>query len=78
VATDGRYKVWLDLAGGAPRVFDLRIGEDTPAADYDRRAVNRLAAALRAWVEREEGSKRDANIRRAREHEAQLRALGYL
>jgi hypothetical protein len=78
VATDGRFKVWLDLAGGAPRVFDLRVGERAPATDFDRPAINRLAAALRAWIEREESGGSSDSVRRARETEAQLKALGYL
>lgn len=78
VASDGRYKVWLDLAGGPPRVYDLRIGEHTPAINPDRPAVNRLAQALREWIEREEGQTKDGNLRRARENEMQLKALGYL
>jgi arylsulfatase len=78
VASDGRYKLWLDLAGGPPRLYDLRLGETTPAKDVDRRAVARLRTALFAWLEKEEGGLQNENLRRAREGTAQLKALGYL
>ncbi len=78
VANDGRWKVRLDLAAGTASVYDLRIGEHAPATEFDRPAVTRLATALRAWIEQQEQGKQGDNLRRARETEAQLKALGYL
>jgi hypothetical protein len=78
VASDGRYKLWLDLAGGPPRVYDLRLGEKTPVTVFERPPVARLREALLAWMQREEGGARGENLRRARESTAQLKALGYL
>ncbi|HEX7185350.1 MAG TPA: sulfatase [Thermoanaerobaculia bacterium] len=78
VASDGRYKWWLDLGGGPPRLYDLRIGEMSSATAFERRPVTRLRAELLAWLEREEGGRQGENLRRARENTEQLKALGYL
>jgi arylsulfatase A-like enzyme len=78
IASDGRYKWWLDLAGRPPRLYDLRIGERSSATAFERRPVARLRAELLAWLEREEGGRQDENLRRARENTEQLKALGYL
>jgi arylsulfatase len=83
VATDGRYKLWLDLGGAAPRLFDLLAGEARAtepkvAAGYDRRAVARLRSSLLGWMDQQEGGRQADNLRRARENTAQLKALGYL
>lgn len=78
VASDGRYKLWLDLAGGPPRLFDLQRGEGAPARDVDRRAAAGLRTALLAWLEHEEAGARGDSLRRAQEGTARLKALGYL
>ncbi len=80
VASDGRYKLWLDLAGGPPRAYDLGSdpGETAVAAHPDPGELQRLRAALGTWLERQEGGKNAANLRHAHETEAALRALGYL
>lgn len=76
VVSDGRYKLWIDIGDVAPRLFDLRDGEQTRATVAPT-VLARLRAALRGWLDREEGSASE-NLRRARELEAKLKALGYL
>lgn len=80
VASDGRLKLWLDLAGGAPRTYDVSAdpSESALATSPDATALARLRSALAAWMERQEGGQNAENLRRAKETEAALRALGYL
>jgi len=81
VVDDGRYKLMLDLEGGDVRLFDLRA-DPGERRDLSRERPDLLATYRRAverWVAAEEGlGSRAESLRRARESEAQLRAVGYL
>jgi arylsulfatase len=78
VLTDGRYKVWLNLAGGPLRAYDLRVGESEPLPGDGGPSIRRLRTELFRWLAEQEGGPTADSLRHAREVEAQLRALGYL
>jgi hypothetical protein len=81
VVTDGALKLWLDLETGRVQVFDLAKdpGEANDVAAERATDRERLAAALREWMARAEaGATPEERVRRARESEAELKALGYL
>ncbi len=80
-ASDGRFKLIEDLAGGAPRLFDLVAdpGETKDVLARQRRAYFGLRDALAHWLGRSEGKgAEDESVRRAREAEEKLRSLGYI
>jgi arylsulfatase A-like enzyme len=80
-ASDGRFKLIADLAGGAPRLFDLQAdpGETKDVLAGQRRAYFGLRDALAHWLGRTEGKgAEDESVRRAREAEQKLRSLGYI
>jgi hypothetical protein len=65
VANDGRWKVWLDLAAGTARVFDLRQGERAPVTDLRPSGGQppchgppRLDRGARAWQTRRQPAPR--------------------
>ncbi|HEX9945783.1 MAG TPA: sulfatase [Thermoanaerobaculia bacterium] len=79
--SDGRFKLIEDLAAGTFSLFDLAAdpGETTDALRRERRAFFRLRDPLAGWLARAEGQgTADASVRKAREAEERLRALGYL
>jgi arylsulfatase len=81
VVTDGTLKLRLDLESGETQLFDLATdpAERVDVSAARRQDRDRLAAALRQWMERAEaGASPEERVRRARESEAELRALGYL
>jgi arylsulfatase len=78
VASDGRYKVWLNLTDGSVQAFDLAAGETVPLRGEGPPEVKRLRAALLRWLADNEGGSQADGLRRAREIEAKLKALGYL
>ena len=78
--TDGRWKLLVDLASGGTSLYDLAAdpGERLDLAARRPGEAERLRKALRRWVEAAEGGELAAAVRRAREHQRQLEALGYL
>jgi len=80
-ASDGRFKLIQDLASGAVSLFDLAAdpGETADVLRRERRSYARLRDALAGWIDRTEGKgTADLSIRKAREAEQKLRALGYI
>jgi arylsulfatase A-like enzyme len=80
-ASDGRFKLIADLAGGAPRLFDLQAdpGETKDVLAGQRRAYFGLRDALAHWLGQSEGKgAEEESVRRAREAEQKLRSLGYI
>jgi arylsulfatase A-like enzyme len=81
VVTDGALKLRLDVGTDGVELYDLAAdpGERHDLAAERPANRDRLAAALRDWMARAEaGSTREERLRRARENEAELKALGYL
>jgi arylsulfatase len=78
VATDGRYKLWLNLGGGPLRAYDLTVGESVPLRGAERPEITRLRHALARWLAEQEGGSDADSVRRAREMERELKSLGYL
>jgi arylsulfatase A-like enzyme len=81
VATDGVLKLRLDLEAGTVALFDLATdpSESTDLAASRPADRDRLSAALRDWMARAEaGASPQERVRRAKESEAELKALGYL
>lgn len=78
---DDRYKLVLNYADKRPRLFDL---VEDPLGRRDlagkrRKVLERLLDELSAWTESVEGDTDiDERLRRAREIEDELRAVGYL
>jgi arylsulfatase A-like enzyme len=79
-ATDGRWKLLVDLESGRVSLYDLAAdpGETRDLAPRRPREVQRLRRAVARWVEAVEGGDAAESVRRAREHERELEALGYL
>ncbi len=80
-ASDGRFKLIQDLAAGTFTLFDLAAdpGETEDVLRRERRAYFRLRDALTGWIARAEGQgTADESLRKAREAEEKLRALGYI
>jgi arylsulfatase A-like enzyme len=77
---DGRFKLIEHLGTGALEFFDLARdpGETRDARAADRRSFHRLRGTLTAWRDRIEGSETAESLRKSREAEEKLRALGYL
>jgi|HubBroStandDraft_3_1064219.scaffolds.fasta_scaffold00663_7 arylsulfatase A-like enzyme len=77
---DGRFKLIHDLAGGSWSLYDLRAdpGETRDVLAANRPAFFRLREALGAWVARTEGAAPGGGLRKSREADKRLRALGYL
>ena len=81
VVSDGRLKLRYDIESEAYALYDLAAD---PGERHDLAAArpadrDRLAAALRAWMEQREGDATpQERLRRAEESEAELKALGYL
>jgi arylsulfatase A-like enzyme len=83
VIDDGAHKLRLDLATGEAQLFDRRAdpGERRDLAPTLPRLAASLRHALERWIDVEEGPgarSRADSVQRARESEAQLRAVGYL
>ncbi len=86
--TDGRFKLLVDLAGsgagsgagGGESLYDLAAdpGETRDVAEAHPRVASELRRALVNWVEAIEGADTAESVRRAREHQRRLKALGYL
>ena len=79
-ATDGRWKLLVDLASGEMSLYDLAAdpGERRDRAERRPEEVRRLREALLRWVAATEGGETAESVRRAREHQRELEALGYL
>ena len=89
---DGRFKLLVDLAGeragegagegagGGESLYDLEAdpGETRDVAAAHPRVEAALRHALERWVEAIEGADTAQSVRRAREHQRRLKALGYL
>ncbi len=78
---DERYKLLYDIASGRYRLYDLLEDpeESRDVSGEEQRALKRLQHELHAWtrtVEKDEDTKE--RLRKAREIEDELRALGYL
>lgn len=78
--TDGRWKLRIDLESGAASLHDLERdpGERRNLAAVRPDEVARLRSELLRWVERYESPEAAEAVRRARQHERDLEALGYL
>ena len=81
--TDGRFKLLADQESGRESLYDLssdpRETRDLLASAGERpAALAPLRRALVRWVEAVEGPDAAEGVRRAREHERTLEALGYL
>jgi arylsulfatase A-like enzyme len=76
-ASDGRFKLIEDLAGGAPKLFDLRAdpGETKDVLASQRRAYFTLRDALSGWLARNEGK---GAVDASRAAQEKLRSLGYI
>jgi arylsulfatase A-like enzyme len=76
-ASDGRFKLIENLAGGPPALFDLEAdpGETRNVLPAERRAYAGLRDALAAWLARSEGKGAADGARAAQE---KLRSLGYI
>ncbi|MEO6194936.1 MAG: sulfatase [Thermoanaerobaculia bacterium] len=76
-ASDGRFKLIEDLAGGTPKLFDLQAdpGETKDVLAGQRRAYFTLRDALAGWLARNEG--KDA-VDASRAAQEKLRSLGYI
>jgi arylsulfatase len=76
-ASDGRFKLIQNLAGGPPVLFDLEAdpGETRNVLAAQRRPFATLRGALAAWLVRSEG-KGAADAGRAAQEK--LRSLGYI
>ncbi|HSL84341.1 MAG TPA: sulfatase-like hydrolase/transferase, partial [Thermoanaerobaculia bacterium] len=79
-ATDGRWKLLVDLESGRMSLYDLLAdpGETRDLTARRPRQAERLRQAVARWVEETEGGDAAEAVRRAREHERELEALGYL
>jgi len=79
-ATDGRWKLLVDLASGRMSLYDLAADPDETRDLAGRRPEEalRLRRAVARWVEESEGGDAAEAVRRARQHERELEALGYL
>jgi arylsulfatase A-like enzyme len=77
---DGRFKLIHDLAGGSWSLYDLGAdpGETRDVLAANRPAFFRLREALATWVARAEGAAAGGGLRKSREADQRLRALGYL
>ena len=77
---DDRFKLIKHLGTGAFQFFDLQRdpGETNDARSAERRSFHRLRGALTAWLDRTEGAESAESLRKSREAEEKLRALGYL
>ncbi|HKH47044.1 MAG TPA: sulfatase [Thermoanaerobaculia bacterium] len=78
---DGRFKLIEHLGTGDFQLFDLRRdpGETNDVRAAERRSFHRLRGALSAWIDRTEGvGQTGESLRKTREAEEKLRALGYL
>lgn len=77
---DGRFKLIEHLGTGDFQLFDLRRdpGETNDVRAAERRSFHRLRGTLAAWIERTEGGQTGESLRKSREAEEKLRALGYL
>jgi arylsulfatase A-like enzyme len=75
--SDGRFKLIEDLAGGAPKLFDLQAdpGETRDVLAGQRRAYFTLRDALAGWLAHSEG--KDA-VDASRAAQEKLRSLGYI
>lgn len=78
--TDGRFKLRVDLAKGEAVLHDLELdpGEERDLLATRPDQARRLRAELFAWVRAAEGADLADAVRRAREHQGELEALGYL
>jgi arylsulfatase A-like enzyme len=77
-ASDGRFKLIEDLAGGAPpKLFDLQAdpGETRDVLAGQRRAYFGLRDALAGWLARSEGK---GAVDASRAAQEKLRSLGYI
>jgi arylsulfatase A-like enzyme len=76
-ASDGRFKLIQNLAGGPPVLFDLKTdpGETKNVLAAERRPFATLRGALAAWLARSEGKGAADAARAAQE---KLRSLGYI
>ena len=76
-ASDGRFKLIENLAGGTPKLFDLQAdpGETRDVLAGQRRAYFTLRDALAGWLARNEG--KDA-VDASRAAQEKLRSLGYI
>ncbi len=76
-ASDGRFKLIQNLAGGPPVLFDLKTdpGETKNVLAAERRPFATLRDALAAWLARSEGKGAADAARAAQE---KLRSLGYI
>ena len=81
VVSDGTLKLRYDIESETYALYDLAAdpGERHDLAASRPADRDRLAAALRAWMELREGDATpQERLRRAEESEAELKALGYL
>ncbi len=78
--TDGRFELLVDLASGGESLYDLVAdpGQTRDLAAERPRVAAELRRVLERWVAATEGPDRASSVHRAREHEKQLEALGYL
>ncbi len=78
--TDDRYKLVLDFATESYALYDLEEdpGESRDLSGDEREVYYRLLRRLKAWTDRVETGSQEERLRRAREIEDELRALGYL
>jgi arylsulfatase A-like enzyme len=76
-ASDGRFKLIEDLAGGTPKLFDLKAdpGETKDVLAHERRAYAHLRDALTGWLARSEGK---GAVDASRAAQEKLRSLGYI
>ena len=76
-ASDGRFKLVEDLAGGTPKLFDLQAdpGETRDVLAGQRRAYFTLRDALTGWLAGNEGK---GAVDASRAAQEKLRSLGYI
>jgi arylsulfatase A-like enzyme len=78
-ASDGRHKLIHDIGFKSFELYDLRNDpkEKADVLTRERRVFHRLRETLGGWITRTEG-KGDEGLRKSREAEEKLRALGYI
>jgi hypothetical protein len=78
--SDGCLKLVHDLASGGFTLYDLAADprESRDVVDQRRSDYRRLREALNGWLARTEGRQPGEGLRRAKEAERSMRALGYL
>ena len=79
-ATDGRFKLVLELAPRRYTLFDLRAdpGETRDVSEDHPRVLRTFKIALERWLARSEPGSDDERLERGEEAEELLRSLGYL